>query len=372
MGRTARTPAELMDVIVTEILVRLPVKSLLQFRSVCKAWRALISDPTFVTAQLRHSASKREQAPCFTISPHTLRMSQSGLTNHFRFYLWHLQGPGGDPRKDQPAWFLHDKCLRVQNRARLRALRRPGARTHRHQALYVFNPATRDAITLPESQRRNKELQILFAGVVDETKRCQCAGLGLDPRTGNYKVVRAFYRPVDRMRPANMGMEVFTIGGDAACREILNDPPFPAMGTQTAVAVAGFMFWRLKPFVKDRPHGILHLSLEEEEFGITALPDSMYPPLVDIAVLDVLYGRDLCLTVCTDHTCLSIFFFFFLKRNGCLSIWTLPVAEKGAKARSLPPISDGIILWCRCAIYRYNPSAAVSDNKLSIVSDLHQ
>jgi hypothetical protein len=39
----------------TEILARLPVKSLLRFRSVCKAWRAVISDDlSLVSAHLRH------------------------------------------------------------------------------------------------------------------------------------------------------------------------------------------------------------------------------------------------------------------------------------------------------------------------------
>jgi hypothetical protein len=49
------------EIIVEEILVRLPVKSLVRFKSVCKAWRATISDPIFIRAHLRHCATKREQ-----------------------------------------------------------------------------------------------------------------------------------------------------------------------------------------------------------------------------------------------------------------------------------------------------------------------
>ncbi|XP_062015071.1 F-box/kelch-repeat protein At3g23880-like [Rosa rugosa] len=43
--------------IIVEILSRLPVKSLLRFRSVCKSWRALISDSYFVKKHLGHAVT---------------------------------------------------------------------------------------------------------------------------------------------------------------------------------------------------------------------------------------------------------------------------------------------------------------------------
>jgi len=40
--------ATLPDKLITEILSRLPVKSLIQMKSVCKSWKTLISNPSFI------------------------------------------------------------------------------------------------------------------------------------------------------------------------------------------------------------------------------------------------------------------------------------------------------------------------------------
>ncbi|KAF2925409.1 hypothetical protein DAI22_06g050300 [Oryza sativa Japonica Group] len=49
--------------IVEEILLRLPVKSILRFRSVCKSWRAVVADPRFVRLQLDHSTTAARHRP---------------------------------------------------------------------------------------------------------------------------------------------------------------------------------------------------------------------------------------------------------------------------------------------------------------------
>ncbi|KAI8010643.1 putative F-box protein [Camellia lanceoleosa] len=40
-----------------EILARLPMKSLLRFRSVCKSWYYLITNPSFITTHLNRTKS---------------------------------------------------------------------------------------------------------------------------------------------------------------------------------------------------------------------------------------------------------------------------------------------------------------------------
>jgi len=292
--------------------VRLPVKSLLRFRSVCKAWRAMINDPMFIRDHLRHSASKWEQSQCFIISPHTLdriipdERWPTTFSNHFRFYQWQLQP------NNNVATFLDSKDFPGQFKTLRYFMHCDGlVFAPTNSSLYLFNPVTRDAITLPNSRRNN-----LRAG---GRASCYCAGLGLDPRTGKYKVVQAFYRSLDpdTGMGTDMGMEVFTVAGDdgGGWREITSNPPYPAKRFQTAMAVGGFMFWRLAERQLERALcGILHLSLEEEEFGITGLPDDLNPD--DEFTLDVLHGRDLCLTSCNSD-------------DTILSIWILPIADEG-------------------------------------------
>ncbi|CAN6242956.1 unnamed protein product [Urochloa humidicola] len=351
-----------MQEVVVDILLRLPVKDLVRCKCVSKAWRAIISDPIFIRAQLRYSATKWERDPCFIISPKILDFVDpedegrwpTTFSNHIRFYQWR-QG-------NKVATFIHAKDYDCQfNQLHFFSHCDGLVLVPTDTKLYVFNPATRDAIGLPESGWNN-----LWR--LGGRRGCYCAGLGLDLRTGKYKVVQAFYWSSDRSR---MGMEVCTIADDDddgiwRWRDIRNDPPYPAHRCQTSLSINGYMFWRFanKPKQIDdeqqppRPRGLLHLSLAHEEFGITGLPDDLDPALaLDGAfLLDVLHGQELCLAASTNEA--------------ILTIWTLPVVDEGLNSlwerrynikasglfhtMALPPCSNGIILWQAETIYRYD------------------
>ncbi|CAD6260497.1 unnamed protein product [Miscanthus lutarioriparius] len=57
-AQLAATPPHLSDDICAEILVRLPVKSVLRFRVVCKAWRDITTRPLFLAANARRQPAK--------------------------------------------------------------------------------------------------------------------------------------------------------------------------------------------------------------------------------------------------------------------------------------------------------------------------
>lgn len=92
--KTKAPPHELLDELVVEILLRLPVKSLLRFKSVSKAWRAIISDPFFIRSHLQHSALKWKHNPSLLITPHTLdyviedESWPTTFSTNISFYQW--------------------------------------------------------------------------------------------------------------------------------------------------------------------------------------------------------------------------------------------------------------------------------------------
>jgi F-box interacting protein len=296
-------PAELLDELLTEILLRLPVKSLLRFKSVSKAWRATISDPFFVRSHLRQSASRWRQNPSLLVTPHTLFHVIEGepwpstFSTDISFYQW--QQPSSEEEESEARFVMHtDDFLEEFNSVCYFAHCDGLVVAPTNTNVYLFNPATRDAMRLPINNR-NKMYQYVA---------CLPVGLGRDPRTGRHKVVRAFYRSRDPLTGVHdMGMEVFTVGVDSdSWREITPNPLYPVSVWITPVFAKGALFWIIdKPGLDPSPCGILRLSLDDESFSVTHLPDSLDPALDDSFILDEVHG-ELFLTAFSSSEPLNI------------------------------------------------------------------
>lgn len=195
---------ELPDEIVREVLIWLPVKSLARFKSVCKAWLSIISESCFIREHLQCSKLKRYWNPSsFLITPHIpLKPGDSifaAFSTDIRFYQWSLQEDTRAAatllyRRHFPAGEFEP----VLPMAHCDGLVLLPTKTK----AYVFNPATRDVLALPESNRNMRQRDI-----------CPPIGLGFDASTGKYKVARSFYRSreYNPMGIAAMGFEVFTL-----------------------------------------------------------------------------------------------------------------------------------------------------------------
>ncbi|CAL5069526.1 unnamed protein product [Urochloa decumbens] len=275
--RRSRRPT-IPDELVYEILLHLPVKTLARSRSVCKAWRAIISNPSFIHTHLKHSASRHEQEPSFLITPHTLSsvidddVWHTTFSNNIPFYLWQ---DGQDTASLVHATDFHGEFGSVYGMSHCDGL----VMLPTYTKIYVFNPATSEVLKLPDSQKNNHGFQT--------------AGLGLDLGTNTYKVVRSFYRSVDFYeRTYNAGMEVFTIGGHGSCWRIVEDPPYPVK-PQLPMHFKGSLNWHIyKELLQRPPEGFLRFNLEDETFSFICHPvlpsEEGRPDFVEV-------GGELCL-----------------------------------------------------------------------------
>ncbi|KAL6603336.1 hypothetical protein ACP70R_043697 [Stipagrostis hirtigluma subsp. patula] len=393
-----QTTPELLDEIVFEILIRLPVQSLSRFRSVCKAWHAIISDPAFIRAHLQCSKQKQHQeSSSFLITPRLQKEFEdtpAGVSStHICFYQWCLQQD-----KRRIATLVCGKVFpgevlgRVSQIAHCDGLVLIPTSTN----AYVFNPATRDAVVLPESQRD-----------VMRHHSCLPIGFGLDTSTGRYKVARAFYRSSANPRSSfvmpprkqlfvsrfairkgrrgaswnswirawwgshdhdskeilAMGMEVFTINGeDGSWRETLVDPPYPVLSSQTAVHCKGYLFYFInKNNQQQPPRGLLRFSLQDETFGITKFPE-LYPSFEDEDIHVSELDGELCFTYLAKHMQHVL---IFVTRDVLVPKWDIrhivsipeqcyPIASLGSMS-SLG--SNGILLRQGTCIFRYDLEA---------------
>ncbi|XP_062016550.1 F-box protein CPR1-like [Rosa rugosa] len=58
--------------IIPSILIRLPIKSLIRFTSVCKSWRSTIKDPSFIRTHLAHTLNFNDQNATHLLLLHTV------------------------------------------------------------------------------------------------------------------------------------------------------------------------------------------------------------------------------------------------------------------------------------------------------------
>ncbi|WVZ91043.1 hypothetical protein U9M48_037267 [Paspalum notatum var. saurae] len=273
--RRVRGPA-LPDELVYEILLRLPVQTLVRCKSVCKAWFAIISSQPFILMHLKRAASRHDMAPSFIITPHTLNsviddeIWPTTFSSNIRFYHWQ---DGQDTARLMHATDLHGEFESVFFMSHCNGLVLLPTDTK----IYVFNPATGEFLKLPDGQK----------GAVD----FQSAGLGLDLGTNTYKVVRTFYRSADFVkRVYSIGMQVFTIGALYSCWRMLEDPPLPVWQRQS-MYFKGSLLFHINEDSPESSSGFLRLDLEDETFSFISHPLLTSHKRLDFVELD----GELCL-----------------------------------------------------------------------------
>ncbi|CAM0908923.1 unnamed protein product [Alopecurus aequalis] len=287
MSKLPPSPYLPHELIVSEILVRLPVTSLLRSRCVCKAWRDTVSgDTSFSQAHVYRHQPQKKRPSSLLIAPY-IRILDGELFGKFAtpgLYLWEE-----NQQQDGVATLVHDMAwFPVKHWWQTRhgfahcdgLVMLPGTKG----TVRVLNPATRRSLTLPWSP--------------DSTWRVlegrNAFGFGRVPSSGVYKVAHFFHHDSHTL---SMGMEVFTVGDDR-WRETAAKPPCPFMEGRTATFFKGSLIWTVD-FKSHAYHGthapgasdFVRFSLEDESFSVMAAPPWYPGPNYEESRLAELHGE---------------------------------------------------------------------------------
>ncbi|KAE8008676.1 hypothetical protein FH972_005168 [Carpinus fangiana] len=160
-----------------EILVSLPVKSLLRFQCVSKSWKSIISSPTFISTHTQHSERIHNHAHHLL---HYSRYKDGGVMQR-QYLLFHINdsfSDSGFQKLEYPCQIRGGGFLNVLD-CRGLILFAPLVRKNGLESLVLWNPAIRMSMTLTQPYK------------FDTTDReYHIYGFGFDHTSNDYKVLR--------------------------------------------------------------------------------------------------------------------------------------------------------------------------------------
>ncbi|CAO2041985.1 unnamed protein product [Urochloa humidicola] len=272
-------PAIPEDLLLSDILPRLPVKSLVRSKCACRSWLAAVErDPALAR---RHLAFSRAAAPPLSMLVVPRKEFYDDYDDEddeeISFHRLILSGssnaPAGVELMFSKAWLegVRQDGVVPTHCDGLVAVAATGDR------VLVCNPATREFVALPPGSR----------DALDDARPAPVA-LGYDPRRNAYMVARCFYRKYDQSKDAvsgeltldcDVGHETFTLGGDGSSGwELTADPPHAVAPATRPVCTAEAFYWCTAAGVV-RPSKLLRFGLRDRAFN-AVMP---FPPGADFA-----------------------------------------------------------------------------------------
>ncbi|KAI9122690.1 hypothetical protein K1719_006530 [Acacia pycnantha] len=240
---------DLPEDLMMEIMVRLPVKSLLQFKYVSKSWYVIITNPYFTAKQVEWSNSiinkNRHSKVIFEISPSREPAYISMIS--YGEKIRDLELPFLDNNADLV--IVCDQCNGILCLS-----------SHSH--FILWNPATKEAKAIPERGLS------YFSGVI---------GFGFDPITKDYKIVRLLCEEKD-------SIEVYSLSSDCWRTIYVDNAPYRlrANGGWNSY-LNGFYHW-LGSSKRDDTY-ILSFDFSKEVLGVIKLPLEVSSSTESVGVL---------------------------------------------------------------------------------------
>ncbi|PON54139.1 F-box domain containing protein [Parasponia andersonii] len=255
MKTLTRLPEEVM----VEILLRLPLKSLMRFKSVCNSWHDLITDPSFINKHLLLNANNGKTSSSTTL---ILRWTLQGLSLDDILKCNFSE----DHRHDKQVLSLvtifdrdDDDDNNDQIPCVLEELNMPLIPS---DTIFLCNPSLR-------------EFKLISAPCLPTHFASAEFGFGYDPKANDYKFVRIL-NGADYGVGSNMASraQVYSLGTDS-WREIKMDTKVRYYrGRRKGVYLRGVYYWWINalPYYNDM---ILSFDMCDERFQRIPLPDEV-------------------------------------------------------------------------------------------------
>ncbi|KAI9085355.1 hypothetical protein K1719_032732 [Acacia pycnantha] len=205
--------------IITDILKRLPVKSLIRFRCVCKHWKNLVHNPTFITDHLRHSGHHNPNFLFF--HPSSYEYEKTGKLN-----LLNCEMQVRDLQKAPLFDYLCARRFKIIGSSNgLLCVKIRRNELARPPSVLLWNPATKDVREVPRSR------------TIDSCKFGCEFGFGFNSSLNDFKIV-AIDHQIDRMG-------VYSLSTDSWKEiELKNFPEDFTFFDETAVFSNEAIFWK--------------------------------------------------------------------------------------------------------------------------------
>ena len=168
--------------IISEILLRLSVKSLIRFRGVCKSWKSLITSLAFIDSHLsRQSIRNPHDTPLIFMYTEDLYKLFHDVNEAFQECT-----ELAFPMKSRRRLEYHRPLIGFENG--LICLRKDDDCFEGRQFI-LWNPSIRKVVNLPKPKHNIRDFVDSFR-MVPKLPYSFAVGFGFDPRTNDYMVVR--------------------------------------------------------------------------------------------------------------------------------------------------------------------------------------
>ncbi|XP_059450215.1 F-box/kelch-repeat protein At3g23880-like [Corylus avellana] len=340
--------------VVFEILIRLPVKSLVSWRCVCKEWCSLISSNAFIAAHTDRSLSRSDDN-----NKNFFRYGQSaciGLRQPKQFQHFSLRSDDGSFGHnsnfiDLNFPFKTDICLDVLanivgswNGLFCFAYDDPNC----GNGYSLWNPSINRALRLPEPN-------FTFSSHSQYMLK-HSHGFGYDPSTNDVKLVRLVYREEHRNKIQTL-VEIYTL--NAGCWRPIDAPAPSYIVNERCLSV----------FVNGASHWIAHTPRDEGTFRNVIVAFDMGDEVFrEIAVPNCFVGKlYLSMSVTVRDGLLCLVPFNERETEQSFSIWIMKeygVGESWTKLFSIP-IS---VRLKRVVAFRKNGELLITDRNGQLLS----